>query len=72
MGLAMGHMWLRSDRSTVEDCGCVIVIATAHIVELSEKGKHLTRNFWPARGICIEGSETVCVFSVNFHNSEFS
>ena len=42
------------------------------IVELYEKGKHLTRNFWPARGICIEGSETVCVFSVNFHNSEFS
>ena len=42
------------------------------IVELSEKGKHLTRNFWPARGLCIEGSETVCVFSVNFHNSEFS
>ena len=42
------------------------------IVESAEKGKHLTRNFWPARGICIEGSETVCVFSVNFHNSEFS
>ena len=42
------------------------------IVESAEKGKHLTRNFWPAMGICIEGSETVCVFSVNFHNSEFS
>ena len=44
----------------------------ARTVESAEKGKHLTRKFWPARGICIEGSETVCVFSVNFHNSEFS
>ena len=46
--------------------------AAGYIVESAEKGKHLTRNFWPARGICIEGSETVCVFSVNFHNTEFS
>eukprot|EP01048_Picozoa_sp_COSAG05_P043662 COSAG05_NODE_24271_length_252_cov_1.248366_1_plen_52_part_10 len=29
---------------------------TVFIVESAEKGKHLTRNFWPARGICIEGS----------------
>eukprot|EP01048_Picozoa_sp_COSAG05_P013720 COSAG05_NODE_1486_length_4730_cov_147.028288_6_plen_52_part_01 len=39
-----------------------IDLELATIVELSEKGKHLTRNFWPARGICIEGSETVYVF----------
>ena len=57
------------------DSRCPMNSKIRTIVESAEKGNHLTRNFWAARGIlvCIEGSETVCVFQSifiihKFHN----